>query len=116
MGNPQPIEFDNQILNEIKLKLNITQDILDIQLCKQTKKLLLHLSSIDDNIKPQQNLTEINFDQSIRPFIRGIILTSKSSTQQQILFLVILLHGMVFLKIQLLVVLIQYLLFIGLEY
>jgi PhzF family phenazine biosynthesis protein len=79
-GNPQSIELDDQILNEIKSKLNITQDILAIQLCKQTKKLLLHLSSIDDNIKPQQNLTEINFDQSIRPFIRGIILTSKSTT------------------------------------
>lgn len=80
MGNPQPIELDNQILNEIKSKLNITQDILAIQLCKQTKKLLIHLSSIDENIKPQQTLTEINFDPSIRSFIRGIILTSQSTT------------------------------------
>jgi len=80
LGNPQPIELDNQILNEIKSKLNITQNILDIQLCKKTKKLLIHLSSIDDNIKPQQTLTEINFDPSIHSFIRGIILTSKSTT------------------------------------
>jgi len=80
MGNPQSIELDNEILNEIKSKLNITQDILAIQLCKRTKKLLIHLSSIDENIKPQENLTEIKFDQSIHPFIRGIILTSKSTT------------------------------------
>jgi predicted PhzF superfamily epimerase YddE/YHI9 len=80
MGNPQPIELDNHILNEIKLKLNITQDILNIQLCKNTKKLLMEISSVDDNIKPQQSLTDINFDQSIRSFIRGIIVTSKSST------------------------------------
>ncbi|CAF1361822.1 unnamed protein product [Adineta steineri] len=79
MGDPQSIDLDNQILNEIKSKLNITQDIITIQLCKRTKKLLIHLSSIDDNIKPQQNLTEIKFDQSIQPFIRGIILTSKST-------------------------------------
>jgi PhzF family phenazine biosynthesis protein len=80
MGNPQPIELDHQILNEIKSKLNITQDILDIQLCKRTKKLLLALSAIDDTIKPQQNLVEINFDPSIHPFIHGIILTSKSTS------------------------------------
>ena len=79
IGNPQPIELDNQILNQIKSKLNITQEILSVQLCKRTKKLLIHLSSIDDNIKPQQTLTEINFDQSIHPFIRGIILTSAST-------------------------------------
>ncbi|CAF3812444.1 unnamed protein product [Adineta steineri] len=79
MGDPQSIDLGNQILNEIKSKLNITQDIIAIQLCKRTKKLLIHLSSIDDNIKPQQNLTEIKFDQSIQPFIRGIILTSKST-------------------------------------
>lgn len=79
IGNPQSIELDNHILNEIKFKLNITQDILAIQLCKKTKKLLIHLSSIDDNIKPQQSLTEINFDPSIHSFIRGIILTSQST-------------------------------------
>jgi len=73
MGDPQPIEFNNQILDEIKFKLNLssTQEILSTQLCKH---------------------------------------------QQQILFLVFSHHGMVFLKIQLLVVLIQYLLFIGLDY
>jgi PhzF family phenazine biosynthesis protein len=80
MGDPQPIEFDHQILNEIKSKLNITQDILNIQLCKRTKKLLLELSTIDDTIKPQQTLVEINFDPSIHPFIRGIILTTKSTS------------------------------------
>jgi PhzF family phenazine biosynthesis protein len=80
MGNPQPVKLDNEIINQIKLKLNLTQDILDIQLCKRTKKLLIHLSSMDDTIKPQQNLTEINFDPSIQSFIRGIILTSKSTT------------------------------------
>jgi PhzF family phenazine biosynthesis protein len=79
IGDPQPIELNNQILNEIKSKLNITQDILAIQLCKRTKKLLIQLSSIDDSIKPQQSLTEINFDPSIHSFIRGIILTSKST-------------------------------------
>jgi PhzF family phenazine biosynthesis protein len=80
IGNPQPIDLDHEILNQIKSKLNITQEILSVQLCKRTKKLLLHLSSIDDNIKPQESLTEINFDQSIHPFIRGIILTSASTT------------------------------------
>ena len=80
MSDPQPIELDKEILNEIKLKLNITQDILDIQLCKRTKKLLLQLSSIDDSIKPQKSLTEINFDPSMHLFVRGIILTSKSTS------------------------------------
>lgn len=80
MGEPQPVEIDNKILNEIKSKLNITQDILAIQLCKRTKKLLIHLSSVDDSIKPQGNLTEIQFDPSIHPFARGIIVTTKSTT------------------------------------
>jgi len=33
MGDPQPIEFDNQILDEIKFKLNLlsTQEILSIR-------------------------------------------------------------------------------------
>ena len=75
MGNPNPISLDDEILAEIRLKLNLTQEILAIQLCRKTKKLLLHLSSVDDCIKPQQNLTEINFDSSIKPFIRGIIVT-----------------------------------------
>jgi PhzF family phenazine biosynthesis protein len=79
VGNPQPIELDHQILNEIKLILNITQDILDIQLCRKTKKLLIQLSSIDDTIKPQQALTDLHFDQSIHAFVRGIIVTSKST-------------------------------------
>ena len=81
MGNPQTININQEILNEMKLKLNITQDILDIQLCKQTKKLLIRLSSIDDNIKAQQSLTEINFDPTIHSFIRGIILTSQSTIE-----------------------------------
>jgi hypothetical protein len=34
MNNRQPIELDNQILNEIKAKLNIAYNILDIELCK----------------------------------------------------------------------------------
>ena len=80
LGDPQPIELDNRILNEIKSKLNLTQDILDIQLCKRTKKLLLQIPFINEAIKPQQSLTEINFDPSIQPFIRGIILTSKSTS------------------------------------
>ncbi|CAF5104439.1 unnamed protein product [Rotaria sp. Silwood1] len=80
MGNPQPIELNREIINEIKSKLNITQDIHAIELCKRTKKLLIHLSSIDDNIKPQQNLIDIDFPSSIRSFIRGIILTSDSKT------------------------------------
>lgn len=80
MGDPQPIELDNRILNEIKSKLNLTQDILDIQLCKRTKKLLLYISSIDETIKPQQSLTEIIFDSSVQPFVRGIILTSKPTS------------------------------------
>lgn len=76
MGDPQPLELDHQILHEIKTKLNLTQDILDIQLCKRTKKLLLQVTSIDETIKPQQSLTDINFDSSVR----GIILTSQSSS------------------------------------
>ena len=80
IGDPQSIELDKQVLDKIKLKLNITQDILDIQLCKRTKKLLIQLSSVDDTIKPQQSLTEIHFDPSIHSFIRGIILTSKATT------------------------------------
>ncbi|CAF1554473.1 unnamed protein product [Rotaria magnacalcarata] len=80
MGDPQTIELDNKLLEEIKSKLNITQNIHDIQLCKRTKKLLIQLSSIDDTIKPQQNLTEIKFPETIHSFIRGIILTSNSTT------------------------------------
>jgi PhzF family phenazine biosynthesis protein len=80
MGDPQPIELDHQSLQEIKSKLNIKQDVLNIQLCKRTRKLLIELSTVDDAIKPQQNLVEINFDPSIHPFIRGIIVTSKSTS------------------------------------
>jgi PhzF family phenazine biosynthesis protein len=82
IGDPQPIEFDNQIINEIKLKLNLssTQEILAIQLCKRTKYLLIHLSTMDENIKPQENLTEIDFGQTINPWISGIIITSTSTT------------------------------------
>lgn len=82
MGDPQPIEFDHQILNELKLKLNIssTQEILSTQLCKRTKYLLLHLSTLDDNIKPQQSLMDINFGETINPWIRLIIITSASKT------------------------------------
>jgi len=88
MGDPQPIEIEQEILNEIKTKLNLTQKtILDTQLCKRTKKLLIQLSSIDETIKPQQTLTDIQFHPSIQPFIRGIILTSKSSTNKQIDFI-----------------------------
>ncbi|UJR31102.1 hypothetical protein I4U23_018610 [Adineta vaga] len=78
-GDPQSIELNNEIIDEIKLKLNIKQQILAVQLCKRTKKLLIELSSLDDNIKPQESLTEIKFDPSIQSFIRGIILTSKST-------------------------------------
>jgi PhzF family phenazine biosynthesis protein len=82
MGDPQPIEFNKQILDEIKFKLNLssTQKILDIQLCKQTKYLLLRLSTMDDNIKPQQNLIDIDFGQTINPWIRAIIITTTSTT------------------------------------
>jgi PhzF family phenazine biosynthesis protein len=82
VGDPQPIEFDHRILNEIKSKLNIssTQQILAVQLCKRTKYLLLHLSTMDDNIQPQQSLTEIDFGETINPLICGIIITSTSST------------------------------------
>ena len=80
MGDPQPVELDSEIINEIKLKLNITQDILATQLCKRNKKLLIHLSCMNDTLQPQQNLTELNFHPSIHPFIRGIIVTTKSTT------------------------------------
>jgi PhzF family phenazine biosynthesis protein len=81
-GEPQPIDLDHKILDEIKSKLNIpsTEEILAVQLCKRTKNLLLHLSILDDNIKPQENLTEIDFGQTINPFIQGIIITSTSTT------------------------------------
>lgn len=79
MGDPQPIELLENVLEEIKSKLNLRQDVYDIQLCKRTKKLLIQLSSVDDTIKPQQNLTEIKFPESIHSFIRGIIVTSKST-------------------------------------
>ena len=46
----------------------------------EQRNLLLQVSSIDDTIKPQQNLTEINFDPSVQSFVRGIILTSKSTS------------------------------------
>lgn len=78
MGNPQPLIIDDQTIAEIRSKLNLTQSILAIQLCKKTKKLLLHLSSVDDDIKPQETLTQIQFDQAIQPFIRGIIVTGPS--------------------------------------
>ena len=80
MGDPQPIQLDDRILKEIKSKLNLTQDILDLQLCKRTKKLLLQVTSIDETIKPQQSLTDIIFESSVHPFVRGIILTSKSTS------------------------------------
>jgi predicted PhzF superfamily epimerase YddE/YHI9 len=44
------------------------------------KKVLIYLSSIDDNTKPQQRLTHINFDPSIHSCICGIILASKLTT------------------------------------
>ena len=77
-GNPQAITLNPEIIEEIKSKLNISQNIQTIQLCQRTKKLLLHLSSVDDDIKPQESLTDIEFDPSIKPFIRGIIVTSRS--------------------------------------
>lgn len=78
-GNPQAIRLEEEILNELKLKLNLSQDILATQLCRKTKKLLLHLSSVDDDIKPQESLTDINFDASIKPLIRGVIVTGPSA-------------------------------------
>ncbi|CAF1591497.1 unnamed protein product [Rotaria magnacalcarata] len=81
MGDPQPIEFDKQILDQLKSKLNIsTQEILATQFCKRTKYLLVHLSSLDDNIKAQGTLTEIDFGENINPFICGTIVTSTSTT------------------------------------
>jgi PhzF family phenazine biosynthesis protein len=79
-GNPQSIELDESILRELKMTLNISQDILAVQLCQRTKKLLVHVTSIDDNIKPQHSLKDINFHSSIKPLIRGIIITSAAVT------------------------------------
>ncbi|CAF1037275.1 unnamed protein product [Adineta ricciae] len=78
-GEPQPIELNAKIIDEIKSKLNVTQRVLATQLCRRTKKLLIELSALNDDIKPQESLTEIRFDPSIQPFIRGIILTSNST-------------------------------------
>ena len=78
-GDPQAIRLEEEILNELKLKLNLSQDILATQLCRKTKKLLLHLSSVDEDIKPRESLTDINFDPSIKPLIRGVIVTGPSA-------------------------------------
>lgn len=82
MGAPQHVDLNKQAIDELKLKLNISsqQGIIDIQLCKKTKYLLVHLSSLDDNIKPQQSLTDINYGENLNEFVNGIIVTSSSTT------------------------------------
>ena len=79
-GDPQPIELTSDIQQQIKSKLNIAEEIVATQLCRRTKKLLLHLTGVDDRIHPEESLKQIDFGPSIQPFVRGIILTSPATT------------------------------------
>ena len=81
IGDPQPVELSDEVVKQLKSGLNIpsTEELLGVQLCKRTKYLLIHLANVTDQIKPQASLADITFDQSIRGFIRGLIVTSAST-------------------------------------
>jgi len=98
MGDPQSIEFDDKILDELKLNLNLSsrKDILNIQLCKRTKYLLIHLSKLDHNIKPQENLMKINYGERNNSWIHGIIVTSVGTTSRIDFISRFFVHGMEF--------------------
>lgn len=79
-GRPEQIEFEEDFLEKLRsnLKISTSIQIKSIQLCRRTKYLLLHLSEIDPHIQVDFSLLKLNFPDDIRPFVRGIIVTSES--------------------------------------
>lgn len=71
----------NQILYDLSLNPEIDQ-VLDVVLCKKTKKLMLRFQSIDSVLKAQPHLNELlkfdfHGDETLKTFVKGIIVNTQ---------------------------------------